>query len=129
MSINRKTASPSAKGSAYSLFLTRGLKGVQCAPTSPAVVRTFIDQPLEGAGGAKQQLESDSREIAGLRLLDERFTVIRQAMGVPKSRGPAAADVLTQFVEEMKGSGFVADALTSYRIYGRSALASQHSAA
>lgn len=110
------------KGSAYDLFLTRELKAAQIvrAPTSPAVVGTFIDQQLEVAAGVKQQLEADARENTGLRLLDERFMVIRQAMGVPKSRGPAAADVLGRFVEEMKATGFVADALTRHRIDGAS---------
>ncbi|WP_250476058.1 ABC transporter substrate-binding protein [Caballeronia sp. GAFFF1] len=110
------------QGSAYDLFLTRELKAARVvrAPTSPAVVRTFIDQQLEVAAGVKQQLESDARAIAGLRLLDERFMVIRQAMGVPKSRGTAAAEVLVRFVEEMKASGFVADALVRHRIDGPS---------
>lgn len=110
------------KGSAYDLFLTRELTAAQIvrAPTSPAVVQTFIDQKLEVAAGVKQQLESDARHIAGLRLLDERFMVIRQAMGVPKSRGPAAATALARFVEKMKASGFVADALARHRIDGAS---------
>lgn len=110
------------KGSAYDLFLTRELKAAQIvrAPTSPAVVRTFIDEKLEVAAGVKQQLEADAREVPGLRLLDERFMVIRQAMGVPKSRGPAAADTLARFVEEMKASGFVAQALTRHGIAGAS---------
>jgi polar amino acid transport system substrate-binding protein len=53
-----------------------------------------------------------------LRLLDERFMVIQQAMGMPKSRGDAAAGALRSFVEEMKQSGFVADALRRYAIQG-----------
>ncbi|BBP99436.1 ABC transporter substrate-binding protein [Burkholderia sp. SFA1] len=110
------------KGSAYDLFLTRELKAAQIvrAPTSPAVVRTFIDENLEVAAGVKQQLEADARAIPGLRLLDERFMVIRQAMGVPKSRGPAAAETLARFVEDMKASGFVADALARHGIDGAS---------
>ncbi|MEK7988821.1 ABC transporter substrate-binding protein, partial [Burkholderia contaminans] len=55
-----------------------------------------------------------------LRLLDERFMVIRQAMGVPKSRGEAAAAALNAFVEEMKASGFVADSLRRHGISGAS---------
>ncbi|PTB20198.1 ABC transporter substrate-binding protein [Trinickia symbiotica] len=108
------------KGSAYDLFLTRELKAAQIvrAPTSPAVVQTFLEQGLDVAAGVKQQLEADARETGGLRLLDERFMVIRQAMGTPKSRGEAAAGVLSQFVEEMKTSGFVADALRRHGIVG-----------
>nr|WP_175800138.1 ABC transporter substrate-binding protein [Burkholderia anthina] len=110
------------KGSAYDLFLTRELKAAQIvrAPTSPAVVPTFVEQQLEVAAGVKQQLEADAAKTPGLRLLDERFMVIRQAMGVPKSRGEAAAAFLGAFVEEMKASGFVADALKRHRITGAS---------
>ncbi|MFX1676908.1 ABC transporter substrate-binding protein [Paraburkholderia sp. A2WS-5] len=110
------------KGSAYDLFLTRELKAAQIvrAPSSPAVVQTFLDQRLEVAAGVKQQLEADARKAPGLRLLDERFMVIRQAMGVAKQRGPHAAAVLGEFVETMKASGFVAEALARHGIEGAS---------
>ena len=108
------------KGSAYDLFLTRELKAAQIvrAPTSPTVVQTFLEQQLEVAAGVKQQLEADAAKAGGLRLLEERFMVIRQAMGVPKSRGGIAAEVLREFVEDMKANGFVAEALERHRIEG-----------
>ncbi|MFP3799038.1 ABC transporter substrate-binding protein [Paraburkholderia tropica] len=110
------------KGSAYDLFLTRELKAAEIvrAPTSPTVVQTFIEQQLDVAAGVKQQLEADAAKVGGLRLLDERFMVIRQAMGVAKHRGEAAATELRTFVEEMKRSGFVADALARHGIQGAS---------
>jgi polar amino acid transport system substrate-binding protein len=110
------------KGSAYDLYLTRALKNAQIvrAPTSPTVVETFLKEGAEVAAGVKQQLESDARQAQGLRLLNERFMVIQQAMGVPKSRGSAAADFLGEFVEKMKASGFVADALDRHKINGAS---------
>ena len=43
--------------------------------------------------------------------MDGRFQEIRQAMGTPKGRPQAGAAYLRHFVEEMKASGFVADAL------------------
>lgn len=110
------------KGSAYDLYLTRELQHAQIvrAPTSPTVVDTFIAQQLEVAAGVKQQLEADARRIEGLRLLPGGFMVIRQAMGVPKSRGPIAAAILGEYVEEMKASGFVAAALARHGIGGAS---------
>jgi polar amino acid transport system substrate-binding protein len=110
------------KGSAYDLFLTRELRHAQIvrAPSSPAVVPTFLEQGADVAAGVRQQLEADARAKPGLRLLDGRFMVIRQAMGVPKSRGDAAAALLAAFVEEMKASGFVADALKRHGIEGAS---------
>jgi len=110
------------KGSAYDLYLSRTLKQAQIvrAPTSPTVVETFLKEGAEVAAGVKQQLEADARQSAGLRLLDERFMVIQQAMGVPKSRGDAAAIFLREFVERMKASGFVSDSLARHRIQGAS---------
>jgi polar amino acid transport system substrate-binding protein len=110
------------KGSAYDLFLTRELRQAQMvrAPSSPAVVPTFLEQGADVAAGVRQQLEADARAKPGLRLLDGHFMVIRQAMGVPKSRGEEAASYLAAFVEEMKASGFVADALRRHGIEGAS---------
>jgi polar amino acid transport system substrate-binding protein len=108
------------KGSAYDLFLSRELKHAQIvrAPTSPTVVQTFLAQGLDVAAGVRQQLEADRQRHAGLRLLPGRFMVIQQAMGTPKRRGEEAAAFLSQFVERMKASGFVADALARHGIEG-----------
>jgi polar amino acid transport system substrate-binding protein len=110
------------KGSAYDLYLTRELEHAEIhrAPTSPTVVDVFVEQKLEVAAGVRQQLEADARRHPGLRLLPGRFMVIQQAMGLPKGRGGAATGFLRAFVEEMKASGFVAEALHRHRIAGAS---------
>ena len=108
------------KGSAYDLFLTRELKqaSIRRSATSSKVIATFMEERADLAAGIKQQLEADARAHGGLRLLPGRFMVIRQSMGLPKSRGAAPAGYLAAFVEEMKASGFVAAALNRYRIDG-----------
>ena len=110
------------KGSAYDLYLSRELKHASIfrSPTSPTVVDTFIEQRAQVAAGVRQQLEADAARLGGLRLLGERFMVIRQAMGTPKSRGEDAARYLDGFVEEMKAAGFVAAALERHGIRGAS---------
>ena len=110
------------KGSAYDLYLTRELKhaSIVRAPTSPTVVDTFLAQGCEVAAGVKQQLEADALRVPGTRLLPGRFMVIQQAMGLPKSRSPEAVAVLRAYVEDMKQSGFVADALKRHNIQGAS---------
>lgn len=107
------------KGSAYDLFLTRTLKQATIlrAPTSPAVVDYFLAERLEVAAGVRQQLEMDAKRVPGLRMLDGRFMVINQAMGTPRARA-AGARYLATFVEEMKASGFVAQALARHKIEG-----------
>lgn len=108
------------KGSAYDLFLTRELHHATIVriPTSPAVVQGFLDQHLDVAAGVKQQLEKDAAKTGGVRILDQRFMVIRQAMGVPKAKGDDAAAYLSKFVEDMKASGFVTASLARHQITG-----------
>jgi polar amino acid transport system substrate-binding protein len=105
--------------SAYDLYLTRELKKakIERAPTSPAVVDYFIANKLDVAAGVKQQLELDAKRVPGLRLLPGRFMVIHQAMGMRLGR-EAGAKYLSAFVEDMKASGFVAQALQRHAIEG-----------
>lgn len=107
------------KGSAYDLFLQRELKQATLvgAPNSQEVVNLFMAQNLEVAANVRQQLEADARRVPGLRLLDGRFMAIQQAMGIPKAR-EAAIPALRAFIEEMKASGFVAQALARHGIQG-----------
>lgn len=108
------------KGSAYDLYLSRELRQatLERAPTSPLVVDHFVAQKLEVAAGVKQQLEADAQRVPGLRLLPGRFMVINQAIGTPRVRGEAGVAYLRGFVEEMKASGFVAQALQRHKIEG-----------
>lgn len=110
------------QGSAYDLYLTRELKHATIvrAPSSPAVVEHFLAERAEVAAGVKQQLQADAQRLGGLRLLPGRFMVIRQAMGCPRSRGSEAATALAGFLEDMKASGFVAEALKRHGIEGAS---------
>jgi polar amino acid transport system substrate-binding protein len=108
------------QGSAYDLFLTRALRHARLvrSPTSPTVVATFLERHADVAAGVRQQLEADAKATGGLRLLDGRFMVIQQAMGIPLARGPEAIDCLRAFVEEMKATGFVAQALARHGVEG-----------
>ncbi len=108
------------KGSAYDLYLSRELRSADIVriPTSPAVVDAFMEDGHDVAAGVRQQLEADTQRHAGLRLLPDRFMVIEQAMAIPKSRGKLAASLLGGFVEELKASGFVLEALRRHRVEG-----------
>ena len=108
------------KGSAYDLYLSRSLQHarIERAPTSPAVVEVFLESGADVAAGVRQQLEADAARLGGLHLLPGHFMLIRQAMGLPKSRGEAASAYLRAFVEEMKTSGFVEQALTRHGVGG-----------
>ncbi|WP_241023269.1 transporter substrate-binding domain-containing protein [Paraburkholderia sp. Ac-20340] len=111
-----------SKGSAYDLYLSRTLQHATIVRISPsaAVFDAFEKQHLDVLAGVKPQLVQYASLASGLHVLDGRFMVIRQAMGVPKSKGDAAAQCVAQFVEAMRDSGFVAAALERHHIDGAS---------
>jgi len=106
-------------GSAYDLYLSREIRNATLvrAPTSPAVTDMMVAQKLDVAAGVRPALEADARRHPGLRLLPGRFMAIHQAMGTPRGRDAGAA-YLGAFIEEMKASGFVAQALARNRVVG-----------
>jgi len=97
------------KASAYDLFLTRTLKHATLIRSEDGAQK-FVDEKLDAAGGVKQSLQQFVAKHPDVHLIEPRFMEIRQAMGTAKGRLAGAA-YLRGFVEEMKASGFVADAL------------------
>jgi len=95
--------------SAYDLFLTRNLKHATLVRSEDGA-ETFLQAKLEAAGGVKQALQQFIAANPNVRLIEPRFMEIRQAMGTAKGKRAGAA-YLRGFIEEMKASGFVADAL------------------
>jgi polar amino acid transport system substrate-binding protein len=101
-----------ARGSAYDLYLTRSLKHAQLirAENTNAAIDLFRQQKLEAIAGIRTALVIGNKLIPDATILRGAFMTIPQAMGVPKGH-PAAAQYLRGFVEEMKASGFIAQAL------------------
>jgi len=95
--------------SAYDLFLTRSLKHATLIRSEEGAA-DFLKNKYEAAGGVKQALQRFIAKHPEVRLIEERFMEIRQAMGTAKGKTAGAA-YLRGFIEEMKKSGFVADAL------------------
>lgn len=100
------------KGAAYDLYLSRSLRHASLvrADTSSAAIDLFADAVLEAAAGVRQPLEAAVREHSGWRVIPGRFTAIEQAMGTLHGR-EAGQRHLTDFISEMKSSGFVAASL------------------
>jgi polar amino acid transport system substrate-binding protein len=100
--------------SAYDLYLTRTIKNAAIvrAPAGggQAMIDTFLGEKLEVAAGVRQPLEAYAKSHPDMRVMEGAFQEIQQAMGTPKGR-VEGAKYLRAFVEEMKASGFVADAL------------------
>ncbi|MFC8965218.1 transporter substrate-binding domain-containing protein [Streptomyces sp. NPDC057094] len=98
-------------GSAYDLFLTRTLQRATVVRGDEGV-DVFRTQGLEVAAGIRQPLAGFVAANAGeVRLIEERFMEIRQAVGTSRRHAPETVRFLHDVVEELKADGFVTDAL------------------
>ncbi|MFG3144299.1 transporter substrate-binding domain-containing protein [Streptomyces sp. M41(2017)] len=99
------------QGSAYDLFLTRTLQRATVVRGDEGV-DVFRAQGLEVAAGIRQPLTGFVAANAGeVRLIEERFMEIRQAVGTSRKHAPGTVRFLHDVVEELKADGFVTDAL------------------
>src|ERR1051325_1749068 len=73
------------KNSAYDLFLTRSLKHATLMRSEDGAA-DFLKNKYEAAGGVKQALQKFIAQHPDVRLIDERFMEIRQAMGCAKGK-------------------------------------------
>ena len=105
--------------SAYDLYLSRELKHATLvrAPNATAVMENWVAGKLDCVAGVKPQLEADAKRVGGMRMLPGRFMAINQAMGTPRGR-EAAAKYVSDFINEMKATGFVTRAFASNNITG-----------
>jgi polar amino acid transport system substrate-binding protein len=102
-----------ADKSAYELYLSRHIEHATLVRVQgiDASLQLFLAEKLEVLAGLKPRLLMDVAKLPGARLLDGQFTAVQQAIGTPKARTAAAA-WLRAFVEDVKASGFVAEAIT-----------------
>jgi polar amino acid transport system substrate-binding protein len=108
-----------AKGSAYDLWLTRNLRHatVVALPGGPmAGVDGFRADRLEAAAGLRGVLSSVN--LTDVRILDDDFTSVGQAVGVPRSKGTGAAAWIATIVEEIKAEGLIGDFIARHQTVG-----------
>jgi polar amino acid transport system substrate-binding protein len=97
-------------GSAYDLFLTRTLRHA-------AIVRgdegteAFARGNLEAAAGVREPMTEFVAAHQEYRLIEGRFMEIPQAVGTVKTKRQETTQFLHEVIEELKTSGFVAEAL------------------
>ena len=89
--------------------LSRILKRAQIVriPGAVAAFELLRAGKADVLAGVRQRLAAVAPQIPGSRILDGRFMVIRNAVGIPKSRAAAARGVHA-FIEDAKASGLVA---------------------
>ena len=102
-----------AEQSAYGLYLARTIKHAKLITTQglDSSFDVFVSQKLEALAGLRPRLLTDVQKLPGARILDGQFTGVQQSIGIPKNR-EASARFLRAFVEEVKASGLVAEAIS-----------------
>jgi polar amino acid transport system substrate-binding protein len=98
------------QGSAYDLFLSRTLLHATVVRGAEGTDE-FLARNLEAAAGVREPVTEFVRTHPGVRLIEGRFMQIRQAVGTAKTKGQQTTRFLHGVVEELKATGFVADAL------------------
>jgi len=108
-----------ASKSAYDLFLSRTLQRARLvrAEGIDASFKLFVADKLEALAGLRPRLVTDAQALPGSRILEGRFTAIQQAIGTPRGRD-AGATYLRDFIEDVKASGLVAQAMEKHGVRG-----------
>ena len=106
--------------SAYDLYLTRHLKHAELvrAKGLAAAFALFVNEKLDALAGLRPGLIADADKVRGARILDGRFTAVRQAVGTATTNRAGAA-FLGDFVEEAKANGLVARLIDRHGVTGR----------
>jgi polar amino acid transport system substrate-binding protein len=105
--------------SAYGLWLDRNIEHATLIKTGTldSAYERFVSDKLDVLAGLKPRLLSDVEKLPGARILDGKFTAVRQAIGTGR-RNVAAAAFLRHFVEEAKASGFVQSLIDKHKVRG-----------
>ncbi len=106
---------------AYGLWLENNLKQAELlrADSIDASFDLFVTRKLDALAGLRPRLIRDAARLPGARVLDGKFSAVQQAVGTPRDNA-AAATWLGAVIEELKASGFVADAIARHKVEGLS---------
>jgi polar amino acid transport system substrate-binding protein len=98
------------QGSAYDLFLSRTVQHASLVRGQEGV-EELRAQGLQVVAGIRQPMAEFVATHPDVRMIDEGFMQIRQAVGTTRTRRPETVQFLRELVEELKAGGFVAEAL------------------
>ena len=110
---------------AYGLWLDRNIHRAELVRTGTMdeTFADFRDKGLEALAGLRARLITDVAQLPGARILDGRFMVVQQAIGIARN-GDAQTDAavawLTRFVEVAKTSGLIAGLIAKHGVEGLS---------
>lgn len=106
---------------AYGLWLENNLQHAELVRTDSidGSFEAFVEQELEVLAGLHPRLIADVERLPGARILAGQFSAVQQAVGTPR-KNTAAATWLSDVIEELKATGFVADLIKKHKVKGLS---------
>jgi polar amino acid transport system substrate-binding protein len=108
-----------AAKSAYDLWLERNIRHATLVrSTGEGAVKLFVDGEAEVLAGLWPGLQAEAARLPGVRILEDRFAAVQQAVGARREHVAAAA-FLQAFVEKAKASGLVARLIERHGQTGR----------
>ena len=107
--------------SAYGLWLENNIKNATLVPIAglDAAFNKFVDDRLDVLAGLRPGLLKDIEKLPSAKILDGKFSAVQQAVGTPRAN-TASAKFLSDFVEEAKRSGLVAQLIAKHKVKGLS---------
>src|SRR3954465_1887356 len=80
-------------------------------------LRWLVDAEVAAFAGGRQRLLSGTRDVPGLRMLEDDFYGVPQAIAVPMDRSERLRSI-DAALSDMRASGFLADAIARSGIAG-----------
>ena len=105
---------------AYDLYLSRTLQHAELrrAKGIAGSFELFVSEELDALAGLIPALQESATTLPGSRVLDGRFTSVRQAIGTkPQNAGLKA--FVEQFVQEVQATGLVAELIKKHGVEGK----------
>lgn len=103
--------------SAYDLYLSRTLKHAELvrAKGLQGALDLYVDGKLDTLAGLRPALKENAADLGGQRILDGRYTAVRQAVGTkPKNQALQAA--IGAFLATAKADGTIAGLLQTFGV-------------
>ena len=108
------------KGDSIALYLTRNLKQAKLVETdnTPAdAQRKFAAKEIDAFGANRQRLTTMLADMPGYKLLPDSLFGVTQTIVVGKGKTAALAQI-DKFIDEVRASGFLQDAITKSGVIG-----------
>lgn len=111
---------------AYDLYLSRTLKHAELhrAPGLAGAFDLFAAEKLDALAGLVPALKDNAESLPGSRLLDGRYTSVRQAVGT-RPESTALNAFVQRFTADARQSGLVAGLIEKHGVAGKLRVASE----